>query len=93
METISRHALPLLNSLKESLPHHADGTPAKALDTALYQRTVFLGPEIDGVKDYTPVEVPYARDVTVPFVGLGEIEERRGKVERWCLGLDGWEKR
>ena len=47
---------------------------------------------MDGVREYRPVEVPYPPDVAIPFIGLGEIEERRKKVERWRRGLERWEK-
>lgn len=92
MALIARHALPNLNSLKATLPQNPDGTPARPLDTAFESKAVALGMEIDGIRNYEPVEVPFARDVKMPMVPLGEIEKKRQVVERWRLGLARWEK-
>ncbi|KAI9002169.1 hypothetical protein DFJ74DRAFT_696931 [Hyaloraphidium curvatum] len=89
---VARHALPALSKLKEVLPQNIDGSLARPLDGALDARTVFLGPETGGVRDYVPIEVPYARDVRLPKVGVRDIERKRLIVERWRTALMSWHK-
>lgn len=89
---ISRNALPTFRSLRDALPLKPDGTPARPLDNPSEPRTSFVYLERNGIRDYTPLDVPFARDVEYPAVGVGEIEERKKRAERWRFGLSRWEK-